>query len=259
MNSNDLNDLFDILTDLQNEFLVEEKKLKEISSTHAYRIDELDQQINTARKNEDIDFRVFSPRSLSIDNSNKIKALEEEKGSLEREKADADKQMSYYTGKADRLTKAVNIVKAILKSEIKVGGIDNEPTTEISSESIIEEDTTTSLLKKKPYNNFAFLYEDEKDEDSEINDKELDKVEKLFAGDDEIDDNEKVSLDIESIDSNENVSEKSECNGVPIDEVERVCHKVEITEKIINNDRVRAKMQLKDVITELKDLIKAYK
>lgn len=253
MSNKDLNELFDILTDLQNEFLVEEKRLKEISSTHAYRIDELDQQINTTRKIEDIDFRVFSPRNLSIDNSNKIKALEDEKTSLEREKADADKQMGYYTGKADRLTKAVNIVKSILKIEVGISDISLTDDTEDVNEDIEE----NIIVKKKTYNNFAFLYEDEVEDKSEINDAELDKVEKLFSEKDDVE--EKDVITSSELKEDENNIDNNKCNGIPVDEVERVCHKVEVTEKIINNDRVRARMQLKDVVVELNELIKAYK
>lgn len=252
--NNSLEELFDILTDLQNEFITEEKKLKEISSTHAYRIDELDHQINTARKNEDIDFRVFSPRNLSIDNSNKIKALEDEKSSLEKEKSDADRQMSYYTGKADRLTLAVNIVKKYIKSDIVLS--EESEIANNTNDSI--EDSIIEKIKKKPYNNFSFLYEDEEN-DSEVENEDLDKVEKLFNEDDNNDDLP-LKLENDNLDKDSNVVlGDSSCNGIPVDEIERVCHKVEISEKIINNDRVRARMQLKDVIVELKDLIKAYK
>ena len=54
------------------------------------------------------------------------------------------------------------------------------------------------------------------------------------------------------------ISNKANNAGVPVEEVEKVCHKVEFTEKIINNDRVRAKLELKEVVTELNELIKAY-
>ena len=86
MTSKDLIDACDILIKLKQEFSTEEAKLTEISNEHAIRIDELDQQITTSRRNEDVDFRVFSPRNVSGTVSDKIKAFESEKKQLEREK-----------------------------------------------------------------------------------------------------------------------------------------------------------------------------
>ena len=43
-----------------------------------------------------------------------------------------------------------------------------------------------------------------------------------------------------------------------VTEVERVCHKVEFCGNIINNDRVRAKLEIKNIVADLKDLIRAY-
>ena len=47
--------MLDILIKLEQEFASEEAKLSEISSEHAMRIDELDQQITTFRRNEDVE------------------------------------------------------------------------------------------------------------------------------------------------------------------------------------------------------------
>ena len=84
MNSKDLIEACDILIKLKQEFSTEEAKLSEISGEHAVKIDELDQQITTFRRNEDVDFRVFSPRTnVSGGTSDKIKVLEDEKKALE--------------------------------------------------------------------------------------------------------------------------------------------------------------------------------
>ena len=96
MTDKDLIEACDILVKLEQEFAEEEAKLSEVSNEHAIKIDELDQQITTFRRNEDVDFRVFSPRNISTGNTEKIKVLENEKKMLEREKRDADKQLHYY-------------------------------------------------------------------------------------------------------------------------------------------------------------------
>ena len=78
MTSKDIIEACDILIKLEQEFSTEESKLSEVSNDHAIRIDELDQQISTFRRNEDVDFRVFSPRNVSTGTSEKIAALEDE-------------------------------------------------------------------------------------------------------------------------------------------------------------------------------------
>ena len=232
MTSSDLIEACDILIKLEQEFSTEEAKLSEISNEHAVRIDELDQQITTFRRNEDVDFRVFSPRNVSTGISDKIKALESEKKQLEREKHDADKQLKYYSGKTEMIGKVLSILRGDLKDES-------------------ETDSTTVRKSKNP---FSFLDEDfESDQtsvDEVIEDKDVDDISELFKQPEPAKDiEEKVpdtKPDIVSV------------NGVPVDEVERVCHKVEFCEKIISNDGIRAKLEIKNIVADLKDLIRAY-
>jgi len=248
MTNNEYNEICDILISLQREFSSEEDRLKEISRGHAYRIDELDQQITTVRKNEDIDYRVFSPRNVSMDNSEKITSLEEEKLSLEKEKKEADKNMGYYSGKAEKLSKVIYILKKNF-----------EPDSFIDEDEDNNTETTVSedLFKpKKKANPFAFLDEEPEEDEEDI--PEDNTIAELFNTksseynyDDSKDQDDFVEVN--------KIIDNSVTNGVPVDEVERVCHKVEFSEKIINNDRVRAKLQLKEVVEELKELISAYK
>ena len=117
MTSKELIEACDILVKLEQEFAVEESRLSEISNEHAMRIDELDQQITVFRRNEDVDFRVFSPRNVSTGTSDKIKVLEGEKKQLEREKIDADKQLRYYSGKTEMIGKVLSLLRGDLKEE----------------------------------------------------------------------------------------------------------------------------------------------
>lgn len=261
MNTREYEELFDLLIDLQNEFLSEESKLKEISKAHEIRIQELELQINETRKVEDIDFRVFSPRNMSLDNSNKVKILEDEKESLSKEKSEADKKMGYYTKKAERLTKALVLLKKINDPNYSVP----EELTDINIPSDSDDfDDTDLFSSRKKYNNFAFLEDNDDEEDSMT--EALDNVEKLFSEESEpvkiekYDDNRDSSVTDISSDKSSPVSsgEVIYKEGIPVDELKTVCHKAELSEKIISNDKIRAKYLIKEVVVSLKELIRAY-
>ena len=232
MTSKDLIDACDILVKLEQEFATEEARLSEISNDHAMRIDELDQQITTFRRNEDVDFRVFSPRNISTGTSDKIKAFENEKKQLEREKKDADKQLRYYSGKTEMIGRVLSLLRGDLK----------------------EDSAEDSITLKKSRNPFAFL--DEEDASVEFEDEITDDVSALFK--EPLTD--KTEISEESMDEVPGDTSKiiNTGNGVPVDDVERVCHKVEFCESIVRNDGVRAKLEMKNIVAELKDLIRAY-
>lgn len=226
MTSNDIIEACDILIKLEQEFSSEESKLSEVSNDHAIRIDELDQQISTFRRNEDVDFRVFSPRNVSTGISDKIVALEDEKKQLEREKRDADKQLKYYSGKTEMIGK----VLSLLRGDLKEDSFEDNPTVKNST------------------NPFSFLDDEvtEGEEELDLYDDVADRSSELF----ESNDKEKESTDGISVSSN--------FNGVPVEEVERVCHKAEFCGKIISNDGIRAKLEIKNIVDDLKELIRAY-
>lgn len=228
MTSKDLIEACDILIKLQQEFSTEEAKLTEISNEHAIRIDELDQQITTSRRNEDVDFRVFSPRNVSTTSSDKIKAFESEKKQLEREKLDADKQLKYYSGKTEMISKVLDLLRGDLS----------------------EDSENDSPTVKKSRNPFAFLEEDFEDEVVEdlVDEEEIDESpEDLFK-----------SVEMVKPELKAELKQTTSSGGVPVDEVERVCHKVEFCEKIISNDGVRAKLEIKNIVADLHDLIRGY-
>ena len=234
MTSKDIIEACDILIKLEQEFSTEESKLSEVSNDHAIRIDELDQQISTFRRNEDVDFRVFSPRNVSTGTSEKIAALEDEKKQLEREKREADKQLKYYSGKTEMIGKVLALLRGDLKEESS-------------------EDSSTVIMSRNP---FAFLDEPTENPDDTIDTSEddFDHVSDLFN--DLNDDSEEKSNDI--LENEESYNSVNSVNGVPVDEVERVCHKVEFCGKIINNDGIRAKLEIKNIVDDLKELIRAY-
>ena len=228
MTSKDIIEACDILIKLEQEFSTEESKLSEISNERSIRIDELDQQISTFRRNEDVDFRVFSPRNGSTGTSDKIASLEEEKKQLEREKRDADKQLKYYSGKTEMIGKVLGLLRGDLKEESP-------------------EDSSTVIMSRNP---FAFL-----DDDLDRVEGDSNKIDESDEISDLFDDN----IDYEKDEETNSDTVINNVDGIPVDEVERVCHKVEFCGKIISNDGIRAKLEIKNIVEDLKDLIRAYR
>lgn len=260
MTSKDLIEACDILLELEKEFAGEESKLADVSNERYIKIEEIEHQILTLRRNEDVDFRVFSPRNTSTVNSEKIRSLEEEKKNLEREKKDADRQLGYYSGKTEKINKVIRLLRGELGDDTH------------------EENLTV----KKSRNPFAFLediIEEQERAEKEIDTKDVEDTEDRIILEDAEESpisrliNEKIMEDLSSAaEESEESTDQEETEevagtpvvevkggGVPVDEVERVCHKVEFSAKIINNDHVRARMELKEIISELKEIIRVYR
>ena len=275
MTSKDLIEACDILLELEKEFAGEESKLADISNERYIKIEEIDHQILTLRRNEDVDFRVFSPRNTSTVNSEKIKNLEDDKKNLEREKKDADRQLSYYSGKTEKINKVIKLLRGELGDDSREDNltVKNSRNPFGFLEAIIEENE--NLEKSRSESSNVSDETEVKTDDFESNEKivledaEESPISKLI--------NERIKEDLSLLSEEDKVSELKEekddsetsdividsspiieVQGIPVDEVERICHKVEFSAKIISNDHVRAKMELKEIISEFKDIIRAY-
>lgn len=276
MTSKDLIEACDILLELEKEFASEESKLADLSNERYIKIEEIDHQILTLRRNEDVDFRVFSPRNTSTVNSEKIKNLEDDKKNLEREKKDADRQLSYYSGKTEKINKVIRLLRGELGDDSREENltVKNSRNPFGFLEALIEENENLEKAKSGEIDETISVEEND-------NSKAVDSNEKIVLEDAEESPiskliNERIKEDLSLLSEENNTDESAdmieesevstedevapiiEVQGVPIDEVERMCHKVEFSAKIISNDHVRAKMELKEIINELKDIIKAY-
>lgn len=260
MTNKEFDEICEILSNLQNEFIDEEERLIQLSRDHAYQISDLENQIITCKNNEDIDFRVFSPRNISIDNSEKVQTLEKEKASLERDKEDADRQIGYYSSKSEKIGKVLFILKKNFEMKDEFTAELNDKNKEFNPFAFIDEDNNSSesITSCDDVDSEFFFDEDVNDTDDIGEEKDI--FEELIKEKKSSNNDEKQVIENTSHNEvndlfNEIDKEKS---GVPVDDVKRVCHKVEFTEKIINNDRVRAKLELKEVINDLSELIKVY-
>lgn len=98
-----------IIKELYEEFHKEQISLKHQYDNNSAKIDELEESILCYIKNEDIDFKVFSPRSIVSTNSTKIDNLRNEKDNLENENKTLFKQLSYYSDRAIKLEKVMDV------------------------------------------------------------------------------------------------------------------------------------------------------
>lgn len=211
-----------IIEELYDEFLKEEVRLNDICSGNTVRIDELEHKIITLRKNEDVDFRVFSPRNVSPANSEKILELENEKENLERESRESSKQLKYYSERTRKLGNALELLNAGVSIPQEVVEVDNSNTS-------VDEDPFAELFPAhKKLGEFSSKNVEETVEEVEETPSEV------------------VEETKKEVKKEDTVAKSS---------IARIIHKAEFTERIMANDSIRARLELKEVIKQLKELL----
>jgi len=181
-----------IIDELYNEFSKEEINLKLQADNNSSKIEELEENILQFMKNDDIDYKVFSPRTVVNVNAGKIDGLRTEKNELEKINKNVLKQLKYYSEK----TKKLEQLKKLLKKEDSLE-------IESEEETIISEPKPMVKIKKP---------------------------------------------------SGQSIFEISLPN-----DLKKISHKLELCIKFIDNDTVRAKIELKNMIKNLEDLITSVK
>lgn len=218
-----------IIEELYNEFLNEEVRLNDICDSNSVRIDEIEHKILTLHKNEDVDFRVFSPRNVSPANSEKILELEKEKENLEREAKDSSKQQKYFSERTHKLETALSLL-----SQLVVDRAANDVPEPFEGVSEVENDPFDELFPAH---------------------KTLSKMAKVLDKEDVVDDitvEEKVVVESDIAKEQSFGDEVSMISG----SLSRIVHKAEFVERILSNDTIRARLELKEVIKQLRELIK---
>lgn len=288
----DLIEIKNIVSNLLNEFADEESRLHEIVSENTIKMEEIEQQINNFRKNENIDFKVFSPREVSGVNNEKINALMSEKDKYSQIVNEAKRQLNYYSGKTDRLSRVLDVLEeedknavSYEKKDISVLSISrkdnlkeavkdrtNDDSKDNSTEDVKEKEPVKEL-KFDWFSRFTKDYEDafpseKTDEESGFVESENEVLENEVSDTNDSYNNKpevkevikEVVKEVEVIKEVEVVKEVEVIKEVPVDgistnAIEKLITKVEFTEKIIPNDRVRAQMELKKVAKDMKDLV----
>lgn len=181
-----------MIRELFEEFSKEEIRLKLMHDNNSSKIGELEENILQLARNEDIDYRFFSPRNIVSNNKEKTDQLRDEKESLEKSNKSVFKQMTYYKEKADKLNQIKNILDRT-----------NEDSINNNVNPINKEEKKVTRIKK-----------------------------------------------IEKASENKSIIEVS----LPV-ELERINHKLELCSKFIENDLVRTKIEIKDIMKNLDDII----
>lgn len=241
MTANDINEIKSIISELKREFSNEEERLSTLERERTIRLDELEHQISSAKKNEDIDFRVFSPRNVNSSITEKISGMEEERKKLEQLLGESSRQKIYYSGKTEKLSRVLEILS------------DSQSDLEDSVED-------TSNDENSEEDSFDWFSQFDKSSSKSSTDTSSPSLK------DEVVD-ETVSKEItvsKPVSSNENISDKSILDNVSYDNAKlvrnlnKVVHKAQLGEKVIDNDRRRAHMVIKEVIDDLKDILKCF-
>lgn len=94
-----------IINELFGEFNKEEVRLKLLHDNNSSKIEELEENVMQLTRNEDIDYRFFSPRNIVSTNKEKADGLREKIADLERSNKSVFKQMMYYKEKVEKLEK----------------------------------------------------------------------------------------------------------------------------------------------------------
>lgn len=242
-----------IISDLYKEFLEEEKRLNDICNNHSIRIDELEQKISNYRRNDDVDFKVFSPRNVSSINNEKIEELENEKNNLEKESSDASKQLKYYSEKVVKLEKLLflidnNELSDNFYNSSKDDIFDFNTVSESADNENKEDESFDSLFPLRNHDNELVNNVDETDNNTDLSSDNFseDLTNNISISDD--------SHDEDILDKDDEV-EKEYKKYITAGSIAHILHKVEFTTKIISNDSIRAKIELKEIIKMLKDLI----
>lgn len=234
MTKNEINEIKSIISELKREFSNEEERLSSLERERTIKLDELDHQISSAKKNEDIDFKVFSPRNVNSSISEKISGMEQERKKLEQLLGDASRQKIYYSGKTEKLSRVLEIL--------------SENNVEVVEEVVEKKDSFDWFSQFNKSSDDTISSEDsdqdKKDSviaDTSVNGKDNSIIDSLVI--DTIDD----SSDIEKIDTKE-VSKK----------INKIIRKAQLGEKVIDNDRRRAHTVINEVIDELKSILKCF-
>lgn len=219
-----------IIRDLYDEFEKEENSLKVQHDNNSSKIEELEENILSLMKNEDIDYKVFSPRSIVSTNKEKIENLRKEKEDAEKSNKSVLKQMRYYSEKTEKL-------------EYLLGLFKSEKDTDIDETELRSVDTNTNINTVNEKS--TEKYSDSKDT--------------IDSKEDDVKENVKENIK-DIVEQKELSSVKSTVLTSSLqEELERVNHKLELCSKFVDTDSIRTKIEIKDAMRNLSDIILSIK
>ncbi len=93
----------EIVEELYDEFNEERIRLSSIYDKNLLSIKESEQYIQELSKNNETDFSIFSPRSIKVDNTEKIRSLEQKIDEIQEENHSISERLKYYDKKVEQL------------------------------------------------------------------------------------------------------------------------------------------------------------
>lgn len=124
------NQLNTIVDDLFSEFNEEKIQLKTLLCENKKRNEEIDSLIVELMREEDSNYRLFSPRERKTKNENRIISLKEEKRKLQEENEEIEKKLFYYENKEKKIS--------ILNTVVEKQDYDNKHTFFDINETIVK-------------------------------------------------------------------------------------------------------------------------
>jgi len=115
-----------IIVDMLMEFQKEHSRIQSSYDNGILRLNEIQEDLTNYRETEDVDFKVFSPRKVSMLNEDKLNSMDNEMRQIEEVNKGLLKQLKYYSDKVEKLL----TVQAILDGEIYEVPVDKEDSIE---------------------------------------------------------------------------------------------------------------------------------
>lgn len=220
-----------IVNELLSEFEKEGGKLQAEYDDNAARIIEIEENIHNFKENEDIDFKVFSPRKLDNQNEEKINSLKNEMQNIELANKSLFRQLRYYSDKIEKLDEVLNIIK------------EDSGLSENNTESSVTDITNVDEKILEYYDSIA------KDEDDVIEKRYQVKESEVRSGWKII--KEELNNPIDSIKETEETPKSEEV----IDSLINLTSKLENESRAIDEDYFRTKDEIRNIVNNINDVL----
>ena len=189
-----------IIDNLISEFSKEENKIRVLFDNNTSRLEELDENISNYKKNDDQEYRVFSPRNQSSANTDRLDSLKVERENVDKTISSLSRQLKYYSDKCKKLQDLKDLF------------------------SVMEQEEKSSSIS------------------------DIDDIHEVSVKSSEL-------LSVENVDPPSIDESSSDKLIIVKGELSRILHRMEMINKIIDNDPLRAKIEFNSAISNLSDVI----
>lgn len=220
-----------IINDLLSEFEKEGGKLQAEYDDNAVRIIEIEENIHNFKENEDIDFKVFSPRKIDNKNEEKINALRSEMQNVELANKSLFRQLRYYSDKIEKLNEILTIIK------------EDKGDDEVTQISALDDITNVDEKILAYYDSIAKDDEDDIEEKYQIKESEVRSGWKIIK--------EELNTPIETLSKEADYDNPD----AVVDSLISITDKLEKESKAIDDDYFRTKEEIRSIMNSINDVL----